>query len=83
MGAPNEIAIFEEDFKKKDHIVTYGIGQDSCVRGLVFYIRKDKVLKILEDEKENTGIGLSEYDAGHENGRMELIESIINKIKIL
>ena len=47
------------------------------------YIRKDVILSLLEQEKEDTGIGLCEYDAGHENGRMEVIESLTDKLNKL
>lgn len=83
MGAPNKISIFEEDFEDKNNIVRYGINQDECVKGLIHYIRKDAVMKILNEEKDKTGIGVCEYDMGHENGRMEIIEAITNKINQL
>ena len=47
------------------------------------YISKEYLQKLLDDEKEKTGIGLSEYDAGHENGRMEVIISLTNIINNL
>ena len=51
--------------------------------GAVEHIRKDALMALLEAEKEETSIGLSEYDAGHENGRMEVIMSLTEKIKAL
>ena len=42
---------------------------------------KESIIKMLDAEKEDTGIGLCEYDAGHENGRMELIDTLRNKLK--
>ena len=51
--------------------------------GAVEYIRKDVMLSLLEQEKEDTGIGLCEYDAGHENCRMELIASLTDKLNKL
>jgi len=47
------------------------------------YIRKDAVLDLLNEEKEKTSIGLCEYDMGHENGRMEVINSFIDKLNSL
>jgi len=41
---------------------------------------KESIIKMLDAEKENTGIGLCEYDAGHENGRMELIDTLKKKL---
>lgn len=41
---------------------------------------KESIIKMLDAEKESTGIGLCEYDAGHENGRMEVIDSLYGKI---
>lgn len=41
---------------------------------------KESIIKMLDAEKENTSIGLCEYDAGHENGRMELIETLKKKL---
>lgn len=49
----------------------------------VEYIRKDEVAKLIEQEKEDTGIGTSEYDAGHENGRMEVIISLSEKLNAI
>lgn len=46
----------------------------------VEYIRKDEIIKLIEQEKENTGIGTCEYDAGHENGRMEVVTSLLDKL---
>lgn len=46
----------------------------------VEYIRKDELMKLIEQEKEDTGIGTSEYDAGHENGRMEVVTSLLDKL---
>lgn len=42
---------------------------------------KESIIKMLDAEKEDTGIGLCEYDMGHENGRMELIDTLRNKLK--
>lgn len=42
--------------------------------------QKESIIKMLDAEKENTGIGLCEYDAGHENGRMEVIDTLKNKL---
>ena len=47
------------------------------------YISRDALMALLDAEKEETSIGLSEYDAGHENGRMEVIMSLTEKIKAL
>ena len=47
------------------------------------YINRDELLALLDAEKEETSIGLCEYDAGHENGRMEVIMSLTEKIKAL
>ena len=47
------------------------------------YIRKDLLLEWANLEKDKTSIGLSEYDAGHENGRMELLNDLIDKINTL
>lgn len=41
---------------------------------------KESIIKMLDAEKEDTGIGLCEYDAGCENGRMEVIDSLFGKI---
>lgn len=41
---------------------------------------KESIIKMLDAEKEDTGIGLCEYDAGHENGRMELIDTLKKKL---
>lgn len=46
----------------------------------VEYIRKDTLLEWVNLEKDKTSIGLSEYDAGHENARMELLNDLIDKI---
>ena len=75
MGAPIRIympnELLTEDWQR--HIE----GEDTE------YIRKDAVINILNEEKEKTGSGICEYDMGHENGRMEVIEAITNKIKQL
>lgn len=42
-----------------------------------------RIMTLLSAEKENTGIGLCEYDAGNENGRMDVINSLTDKIKAL
>lgn len=42
-----------------------------------------ELIALLDAEKEETSIGLCEYDAGHENGRMEVIMSLTEKIKAL
>jgi len=47
------------------------------------YINRDELMALLDAEKEETSIGLCEYDAGHENGRMEVIMSLTEKIKTL
>ena len=47
------------------------------------YIRKDLLLEWANLEKDKTSIELSEYDAGHENGRMELLNDLIDKINTL
>ena len=47
------------------------------------YVRKDFLLEWANLEKDKTSIGLSEYDAGHENGRMELLNDLIDKINTL
>lgn len=44
---------------------------------------EERIIEILNAEKEDTGIGLSEYDAGFENGRMELLECLLNKLQRL
>ena len=44
--------------------------------------QKQRIMTLLSAEKENTGIGLCEYDAGNENGRMEVINSLTDKIKM-
>ena len=41
---------------------------------------KESIIKMLDAEKEDTSIGLCEYDAGHENGRMEVIDTLKNKL---
>lgn len=41
---------------------------------------KESIIKMLDAEKEDTSIGLCEYDAGHENGRMELIDTLRKKL---
>ena len=64
---PNEL--LSEDWQR--HIE----GQDTA------YMRMDKLVEILDEEKEETAIGISEYDKGEENGRMEVIASILQKIK--
>lgn len=45
--------------------------------------QKRQIMALLNAEKENTGIGLCEYDAGNENGRMDVINSLTVKIKAL
>ncbi len=45
--------------------------------------QKQRIMTLLSAEKENTGIGLCEYDAGNENGRMDVINSLTDKIKAL
>lgn len=47
------------------------------------YIRKDALIDILNEEKDKTIIGICEYDTGLENGRMEVIETLLQKIKAL
>lgn len=47
------------------------------------YIRKDAILDILKQEKENVGIGLNAYAAGEENGKCELINKLIQQIQML
>lgn len=49
----------------------------------VEYISKDALMSLFDAEKEETSIGLCEYDAGHENGRMEVIMTLTEKIKTL
>jgi len=49
----------------------------------ICYVRKDALLEWAEQEKSKTSIGLSEYDAGHENARMELLNELITKINSL
>lgn len=47
------------------------------------YIRKDAILDILKQEKENVGIGLNAYAAGEENGKCELLNKLIEQIQML
>ena len=49
----------------------------------IVYLRKEAVLEIAKALKEEVGIGLSEYDAGHENGACEMINQVIEKINAL
>lgn len=79
MEAPYKIYIPQRNIEA-------GTIQELCeliVEGSVEYIRKDALLKWAEQEKSKTSIGLSEYDAGHENGRMELLNDLIDKISTL
>lgn len=52
-------------------------GQDTA------YVRIDALIDILNEEKDKTIIGICEYDTGLENGRMEVIEALLQKIKAL
>lgn len=47
------------------------------------YIRKGLLLHILAKKKEEVGIGLSEYDMGKENGKGEVLNELIEEIKVL
>lgn len=47
------------------------------------YVRKDVVMDMLLKEKEETSIGLNEWENGLENGRMEVANSLIDKINAL
>lgn len=49
----------------------------------VAYVRIDALIDILNEEKDKTIIGICEYDTGLENGRMEVIETLLQKIKAL
>jgi len=49
----------------------------------IAYIRKDALLEWAKKQKEETSIGLSEYDAGYNNGRMEITNALIEQIKSL
>ena len=44
-------------------------------------IKSELILTWIEEQKESTSIGLSEYDAGHENARMELLNELEEFIK--
>ena len=44
------------------------------------YIRKDALLGWAKAEKEKCSIGLSEYDMGKENGKIEILDGLIDKL---
>ena len=66
---PNEL--LSEDWTR--HIE----GQDTA------YIREDVILEWAREKKDKAGIGLSEYDAGHENGTCEIINELVEKLSRL
>lgn len=77
MKAPNKLFIKPEKIK-----VEMIPGGELPNVGIQF-IRKDLLLEWAKEEKNKTSIGLSEYDAGHENGRMELLDDLIDKLNSL
>lgn len=58
-------------------------SEHSDVVGTIEYIRKEAILEWAKKRKEQAGIGLSEYDMGHENGICEVIEELIKHIESL
>lgn len=79
--APDKIYLYQE--KPKDSFDENWHESTASDVLNVEYIRKDLLLEWAKQEKRNTSIGLSEYDAGHENGRMELLNDLIDKINTL
>ena len=47
------------------------------------YIRKGALLGWAKAEKEKCSIGLSEYDMGEENGKIEILDGLIDKLNSL
>ena len=45
------------------------------------YIRKDALLEWAEEMKEHVGLGLNAYDMGEENGKAEMLNALIDKLK--
>jgi len=87
MNAPDKIYLHGYDFDKEP---CNKWDREPRVKGMrgypakhVEYIRKDFLLEWAEQEKSKTSIGLSEYDAGHENARMKLLNDLIDKINTL
>ena len=78
MKAPNKIYIVH-DKETGGMFVNY----DKKDTNNIEYIRKDLLLEWAKEEKDKTSSGLSEYDAGHENARMELLNELIYKLDTL
>lgn len=81
-GCSNELVSVEDRYGKK--VISYHewlTPENALVAvELAREEMKESIINMLDAEKENTGIGLCEYDAGHENGRMELIDALKNKL---
>lgn len=82
-GCSNELVSVEDRFGKK--VISYRewLTPENALTAVELAREefKESIIKMLDAEKEDTGIGLCEYDAGHENGRMEIIDSLIGKIR--
>lgn len=81
--APDKIYVAADSelgFKNTKTAIAFSFEQKFDTVG---YIRKDVVMDMLLKEKEETSIGLNEWENGLENGRMEVANSLINKINAL
>lgn len=59
------------------------VNPSSFANENIEYIRKKTILEWAESRKAKASIGLSEYDAGHENGICEVLNELINHIESL
>ena len=48
-NAPEKIYIFEYQLPRENHVVRYGVNQDTCVKGLVEYTRTDAFIEKAAD----------------------------------
>lgn len=81
MSAPNKIYV--RDFGDSlCQVWTHSPGKKKKDVDVV-YLRKDAILAVANELNEEIGIGLCEYDAGHENGAYEMLHKIIEKINAL
>ena len=79
MKAPDKIYIHTKDNPLE---ITFSEVEEKDTTNIA-YIRKEALLKWARERKEQVGIGLSEYDAGHENGIYEVLNEQIKHINSL
>ena len=47
------------------------------------YIRKEALLEWAREKKDQVSIGLNAYDMGEENGKVEILNALIDKLNSL